>query len=897
MSTWIWPGIGLVWLAAMLLMVRRNDERWKDVGAGGVLAFFVVGFFWRTIVGDVFQPADGGDLVSFLYPTYRFAAHTLAAGQLPLWNPTLYGGAPFISDIQAGFLYPPNLILFLLYPEFPYTWMQWLAIGHLWWAGLGVYVLVRVLGFSRPAALLAGTAFAFSDPLLIHLGNLNLIAVLSWIGWVLAAYQLALSRRSLRWAALTALLFAIANYAGHAQSSYYVGLAVGIYTIFWVVAAYWMNKERRMKNGWSKRQSLFLNLHSFGILAVTAVLTFLLTAPILLPSVELVEYTARADFAYQETVTFSLAPAPGIMGLLTPGFFGRGPALHWSLWDRVELPYAGVPTLLLAIGALLLAGDRRQWRRLLPWIGLALFGFVVALGIYTPVHGWLTQILPGFGQFRAPARAIVLFTLALSILAAAGLDSILSYRKGAKDAEREGADDRQQTADGGQQTADGGQQTADGGQQTADGGQQTADGGRRTADSRPRNTQHATRNSQFTIHNSQFTSLLRWGGLVLLVFVTPLIYASLLFFQEDSTAFLRASLAGLAVALATLAWLGTWLLVALFLRGTLTARWFAGLLIALVLLELSSTGSYTDIAESNPAAGFHHPEIVAFLRAQADDGAQAAEHTARNSQFAIQNSPYPFRIDTRTGIDDLWQPDTAALYGLEDVGGIVNPLALRHWVEFWESTGGRQTLLYDMLNVRYVVVRDETPLPEKFVLAFDAPGPLAVYENPDAFLRAWVVEDAIHVNDPLAVLQSPDFDPARTVILAEERPQTADSRRQTADGGQQTADGRPRNTQFPIRNFEFAQSPNEMSISVTAPAPAYLVLSEIWYPGWRATVNGADVPVLRANHALRAVALPAGELTVRLWFAPESWRWGLGLIAAGLIGSVVLLVAGNRRSE
>jgi hypothetical protein len=51
---------------------------------------------------------------------------------------------------------------------------------------------------------------------------------------------------------------------------------------------------------------------------------------------------------------------------------------------------------------------------------------------------------------------------------------------------------------------------------------------------------------------------------------------------------------------------------------------------------------------------------------------------------------------------------------------------------------------------------------------------------------------------------------------------------------------------------------------------------------------------LRANHALRAVALPAGESTVRLWFSPESWRWGLGLLAAGLIGSVVLLVVGNR---
>lgn len=100
--------------------------------AGGVLLLLTFGFFWRTLSGDVYQPADGGDLVSFLYPTYRFAAAQVHQWTLPLWNPHLYGGAPFIGDIQAGFLYPPNLLLFLLWPEFPYNVMQWLSIGHLY---------------------------------------------------------------------------------------------------------------------------------------------------------------------------------------------------------------------------------------------------------------------------------------------------------------------------------------------------------------------------------------------------------------------------------------------------------------------------------------------------------------------------------------------------------------------------------------------------------------------------------------------------------------------------------------------------------------------------------------------------------------------------------------------
>ena len=229
----------LLWSGAIVWLTLRRDQRRWDLLCATLLAGMVTAFFWPTISGAVYQPANGGDLVSFLFPVYRFAARTLSLGRLPLWNPHLYGGAPFIGDIQAGFLYPPNLLLFLLNPTFNYRWMQLLSIGHLWWAGLGVYALARTLGCSRPAALLAGLAFGLCDILFIHLGNLNLIAVLSWSGWILAACHRALTRSSLVWAGVAAVLFAIANYAGHAQSSYYLGMAVGIYSLGLLAVKYW----------------------------------------------------------------------------------------------------------------------------------------------------------------------------------------------------------------------------------------------------------------------------------------------------------------------------------------------------------------------------------------------------------------------------------------------------------------------------------------------------------------------------------------------------------------------------------------------------------------------------------------------------------------------------------
>ena len=473
MTPLIWLLIGLIWLGSILLLHRREARDpgavayRRDLLAGGALLALTAGFFWRTISGDVYQPADGGDLVSFLFPTYRFAAAQLSQWTLPLWNPHLYGGAPFISDIQAGFLYPPNLLLFLTDPNFDYATLQWLTIGHLYWAGLGLYVLLRVLrpggmDISRPAALFGAIAFEFSDPLLLHLGNLNLVAVLSWLPWILAAFQLALSRRQIGWAVLAGILFAMANYAGHAPSTVYIGLALGVLAIVYFAL-------RIADSSSDPASTVFTPLID---LVVAVGVAALLSAPILLPTLELTQFTERSDFVYQDTVAFSLAPAQAI-GLITPGFFGHGPALHWSLWDRVELPYAGVATLLLAIGGLLLAGNRVR-RDLWPWAALALFGFLTALGIYAIVHGWLTLVVPGFDQFRAPARALVLWTLGIAVLAAVGFDCVAAWS--------------------------------------------------------------STRASD--VAYSRYSRVLKWGGLLLAGIFTPLMYLALLLTQGDPTAFL-----------------------------------------------------------------------------------------------------------------------------------------------------------------------------------------------------------------------------------------------------------------------------------------------------------------------------------------------------------------------
>lgn len=761
-------GGGILVTGAVVLIdqLRRREERtgrqrcfWRDVLAGGVLWLLVYGFFWRTLSGAAFQPADGGDLVSFLYPTFRFAAGELSQGRLPLWNPTLYAGAPFIGDIQAGFLYPPNLLLFLVNPHFPYTALQALAIGHLYWAGLGMYLLLRTLQWptapvSRPAALFAAVTFAFADPLLIHLGNLNLIAVLSWLPWVLAAFVRGLASGNWLWAGIAGVLLAIGSYAGHAQSTLYIGLALIILTIGWVIT----------ETGSRPFSSHVLWLRAWwrpmARLLLTGLLGVLLLAPLLLPALELTRHAVRSDFTYQDTVAYSLAPTQALAGLVTPSLFGRGPALHWSLWERVELPYLGAPALLLAIAGVVLA-QPDQRRRLWLWLGMAIFGLLTALGIYTVVHGWLTFLLPMFDQFRAPARTLVLWAVGMSVTAAVGFDAVAVQ-----------------------------------------------------------------------MARSRVLARFLAGGAALLGVGVIASYALLFVTQADTTMFLRASLASLALVLALGSWLGGWTLIAARQQRRLSFGAFSSLMIALLFVELAAAGAYTDISENDPTQGFQHDDVIAFLR----------------------SDPALFRIDTRTDLGGLWQPDTAAVVGLQDVGGVANPLALRSYVNFWEATGGRATRQYDLLNVKYVLVKEGAPLPEgKFVKVFGPTQGIEVYENQAFLPRAWFAP----ADADLTNLQPP------AVVT-------------------------------PAQVLEYG--PNQMRFTVDAPAAGWLIVSEIWYPGWTATVDGAATEIALVNGALRAVAIPAGQVTVTMAYRPASFTGGLGAAAAGFALLAALIWWARSRS-
>jgi len=129
----------------------------------------------------------------------------------------------------------------------------------------------------------------------------------------------------------------------------------------------------------------------------------------------------------------------------------------------------------------------------------------------------------------------------------------------------------------------------------------------------------------------------------------------------------------------------------------------------------------------------------------------------------------------------------------------------------------------------------------------------------------------------LGAMLEPDALAGETVILEEEAPET------------------PGTAKHGAVEYDFF-SPNEIRLSVMVNAPAYLVLSEAWHPGWRCWVTNTqtgqekEVEVYRANYVLRAVCLDSGPSQVRFRFSPRSFRIGRVLSVAGLLLILWLLL-------
>ena len=190
---------------------------------------------------------------------------------------------------------------------------------------------------------------------------------------------------------------------------------------------------------------------------------------------------------------------------------------------------------------------------------------------------------------------------------------------------------------------------------------------------------------------------------------------------------------------------------------------------------------------------------------------------------------------------------------------------------------------YSMLSVKYFL----TPVDKEGVLEIDMDGfPLIydkevkIYENKKALPRAYVVHKFKKVEDREAALKGlsdESFDPKVTAIVEEDVP--------TPSKGASVS-GTIDSTKAKVITYDY----DRVEIDVTLVKDGMLVLTDAWYPGWRAYVDGEKSPIYRVNSVVRGVALKAGAHRVIFDYSPRSFKAATVLFLLSLLCVVILIV-------
>lgn len=203
----------------------------------------------------------------------------------------------------------------------------------------------------------------------------------------------------------------------------------------------------------------------------------------------------------------------------------------------------------------------------------------------------------------------------------------------------------------------------------------------------------------------------------------------------------------------------------------------------------------------------------------------------------------------------------AQVFSLYDFGGY-NPLALKRQAAYEDAMVRNQSLI-DLGGIKY--------LPCEYIASRAAEmqkvGNLCIN---DAYLpRAFVVNDYVVARDADdALAQLGAIDVRRTAVLEKEPPLGARS------GGHGD-----------IVRYEETQ--NRIAMTVRADVPSLVLISQTYYPGWRAAVNGVETEIFRADYLYQAAFVPEGESEIVLIFHSDSLKKGL---IVSIIGIILFLV-------
>ncbi|HMX28289.1 MAG TPA: YfhO family protein, partial [Blastocatellia bacterium] len=523
----------------------------------------------------------------------------------------------------------------------------------------------------------------------------------------------------------------------------------------------------------------------------------------------------------------SLHPASLLVALF-PFFHGSGQTIYqmpyWgSYWHHNEAQiYLGASALALA-----LAGGIAAWRARhrvgMFWSVVAVIGAILAMGKYSGFVAKLLYHVPLISHFRSPNRHWMEVTLAVAVLAGYAVDSLLR-------------------------------------------------------------------------EESKFLARCALASSALIALLCGAV-GGWMFWQKDQAESWLRSLRDLQHLPPGFLQLGRWefllpiilaavacLAIAIFARSRNRVRWFAPLLLVL-LIDFNLYAAFAPI--SNPAkfetlVGQAMPPTLAAKQSEREPIRYQIMLNAATGEF----SPFWFYgHEMMTGYDPVLSERQKVFSGLDEAGRAFNQTMLEP-----------QDRTLDLFNARYVFVPpgypNETALNNATrwrELAERSPikpySDYRVFENLRALPRVWLAGRAkiAYEGDQLKLIRGqiadPDFDPRTTALVDHETAARLDGSlfqtSTTADAGKASI---------------LSRTPTSLSVEVQANQAALLVLSEMFYPGWTVRLDGRDVDLWRVNYNLRGVSVPAGKHLVEFSYAPKSIKLGAAISLMTALGLLAIFV-------
>ena len=713
--------------------------------------------------------ANIGDLVTAFYPARALAARAVHEGTLPLWNPYLLGGAPFLASPQSSLFYPPNFLYYVL--PLPVAWTLALMIRVLL-TGSFMTLFVRHIGGSRAGAIFSGIALALCGFMTAWQGQ-PMSDSATWLPLMCYAVLRLEDARSSSWIALAAFAFAMPVLAGHPETAAHVTSA----TIAFAVVT-WACAHLKMR--------YFLRFTAAGILA--AGLASIQMVPTL-------EWLGQMPGPLQ--IIWPVLPLNQILAWVSRDIM-RGPNSA-----GIQVPeaatYAGMITLLAASAGLLHSAKRH-----VLFLGiLSIVALAIAYGI-EPLPSLVAHVPVLSGVKNG--RMIFLVSFGITGLAGLGISAL---------------------------------------------------------------------ESEYLLKRPD-----RMIALVLVIaaFATVfLLIYDLRFATAIRVEFMRRPSFSRAMLILGL------LPLLLRLCGGLNSSAFSAIACTVLAFDLISF-SYGFMGFSKPDEIFPAAPIFDFLRQNAN---------AARFRVAQIGLPYPsnanlmYDIASSDGYEVRLTP-RHRVFSLDYTGDLIDGILF---------SGGRLLRFndrrLDLLNVKYLVV--ETASPEfnrfkgtnRFSLAYNN-GYLAAFENKSVLPRAFLVPlSGVKVlsefDDQLAVLRDPTLNPETTVVVSNPPAGLVEQDSQFKAGS-----GLPLTNNVEI----VASDINNVVLRAITPSASVLVLSQTYYPGWTAEVDGKKSEVFPVDVALTGIGVPGGVHEIRVAFRPLSFEIGAALSAASLIVLLAFLKRG-----